>query len=169
MKRIGIFYGSTTGTTEAIAGRIAVALGVANSDVYDASEIKESLINNYDVLILGSSTWGSGELQDDWYDGLKHLAGMNLSDKTVALFGCGDSEMYPDTFCDAIGELYESLRATGCRFCGSFPIDGYTFERSAAEVDGRFVGLPLDEVNQEDMTAGRIERWVEILRQECLE
>ena len=35
MKSIGIFYGSTTGTTEQVAMEIAEALGVAESDVHD--------------------------------------------------------------------------------------------------------------------------------------
>ena len=26
---------------------------------------------SYEALILGTSTWGDGELQDDWYDGIK--------------------------------------------------------------------------------------------------
>ena len=34
-------------------------------------------------LILGTSTWGAGELQDDWYDGLKVLQGADLSGKTI--------------------------------------------------------------------------------------
>ena len=46
-------------------------------------------------------------MQDDWYDGVKVLKSADLSMKFVALFGCGDSESYCDTFCDGIGVLYE--------------------------------------------------------------
>ena len=35
MKTIGIFYGSSTGTTEDIAKRIATKLGVDASNLYD--------------------------------------------------------------------------------------------------------------------------------------
>jgi flavodoxin I len=31
------------------------------------------------------------------------LKNANLSGKTIALFGCGDSESYSDTFCDGMG------------------------------------------------------------------
>ena len=31
-------------------------------------------------------------MQDDWYDGVKTLKSAGLAGKTVALFGCGDSE-----------------------------------------------------------------------------
>ena len=37
MKTIGIFYGSSTGTTEGIAKRIAEKLGVEDKDIHDVS------------------------------------------------------------------------------------------------------------------------------------
>ena len=109
MNKIGVFYGSTTGTTEDLARRIAEKLEVPSTHIYDVSKLTEALVNEYDVLVLGSSTWGAGELQDDWYDGVKVLKKCDLSHKHVALFGCGDSDSYSDTFCDAIGILYEEL------------------------------------------------------------
>ena len=68
MKKIGIFYGSSTGTTESIAHTIAQKLGIASNDVHDASKLTGEMVKEYDVLVLGTSTWGCGELQDDWYD-----------------------------------------------------------------------------------------------------
>lgn len=41
--------------------------------------------------ILGSSTWVSGDLQDEWYDAFGILKSSDLSGKAVAVFGCGDS------------------------------------------------------------------------------
>ncbi len=111
-------------------------------------------------LILGTSTWGAGELQDDWYDGLKVLKSSNLSGKTIALFGCGDAESYGDTFVGGMGELYDSIKDSGARFIGSVATDDYSFDDSAAVVGGQFVGLPLDDVNEDDKTDGRIEAWV---------
>ncbi len=73
MNKIGVFYGSTTGTTEDLARRIAEKLDVPSAHVFDVSKLTEALVNEYDVLVLGSSTWGAGELQDDWYDGVKVL------------------------------------------------------------------------------------------------
>lgn len=72
MNKIGVFYGSTTGTTEDLA-RGAEKLDVPSAHVFDVSKLTEALVNEYDVLVLGSSTWGAGELQDDWYDGVKVL------------------------------------------------------------------------------------------------
>ena len=168
MKKIGIFYGSTTGTTETVARTIAEKLNVASGDIHDAANLTEASANEYEVLLLGSSTWGDGELQDDWYDAGKTLAGMNLSGKVVGFFGCGDSESYSDTFCDAIGLLYNDLKTTGCNFCGFFPTDGYTFDNSAAVVDGKFVGVAIDDMNEDGKTEERIDEWIDILKKECL-
>ena len=92
------------------------------------------------------------------------LKSANLTGKTIALFGCGDSESYPDTFCDAIGLLYDELKETGCRFTGNHvATDGYTFSSSVSVVNGDFAGLPLDETNEADQTTARIEAWVKSL------
>lgn len=160
MKKIGIFYGSSTGTCESLAEQLAGELGVASNDVHSADKLTAELANTYDVLVLGTSTWGDGELQDDWYDAVEVLKGMDLHGKCVALFGCGDSESYCDTFCDGMGVLYENLKDTGCTFLGNrVSTDGYSFSSSIAVVDGYFVGLALDDVNESSETAGRISTW----------
>ena len=156
----GIFFGSTMGTTEAVAADIAKQLGVADADVHNVADTPAGEVQKYDLLVLGSSTWGAGELQDDWYDGVKVLKSADLSMKFVALFGCGDSDSYCDTFCDGIGVLYEDLKDSGCTFLGNkVSTDGYSFSSSIAVVDGAFVGLPLDEVNESNKTAERIDAW----------
>lgn len=157
MKTTIVVYGSSTGTCEAIAEKIAQKLGCEAINVQDMTA---DVVNSHENLVLGTSTWGAGELQDDWYDGLKVLQGADLTGKTVALFGCGDCESYGDTFVGGIGELYNAIKSSGARFVGAVSTDGYTFDDSEAVVDGRFVGLPLDDVNEDDKTDGRIEAWV---------
>jgi flavodoxin I len=88
MKKMGIIYGSSTGTCESIAQTIAEKLGVASVDVIDASKITTEKVESYDILLLGTSTWGDGELQDDWYDAIKMIKTADLNGKIVALFGC---------------------------------------------------------------------------------
>lgn len=159
MKKTGIFYGSTTGTTESVARLIADKLGIAPADIHEVTQLDTALAESYDALILGTSTWGDGELQDDWYDGLKVLQGAHLSGKIVALFGCGDSESYSDTFCDAMGLLYEGLKDSGCTFVGAVDDSDYTYSASVAATDGLFVGLALDDVNESDRTDDRVSAW----------
>ncbi len=164
MKKIGLFYGSSTGTTESVANSIAKKLGVPASDVHDVAKLTPDMVVAYDLLVLGTSTWGDGELQDDWYDGVKILKSCDLKSKEIALFGCGDSESYGDTFCDGIGVLYEELKDTGCTFVGNHVSSSdYSFSSSISVVDGKFVGLPLDEMNESDKTEARIDAWVKDL------
>lgn len=160
MGKTAIIYGSTTGTTEDIAGRIASKLNIAQGDIYEISKVTADTLAGYDTLLLGSSTWGSGDLQDDWYDGIETLKGADLAGKKIALFGCGDSSSYSDTFCSALGTIYNDLKDSGATFVGSVDPSDYTFDGSDAVVDGQFVGLPIDEVNESDKTDERISNWV---------
>jgi len=159
MNKTIVVYGSTTGTCEDLAGRIAGALGV--DEVVNVADLTDEQIAEADNLVLGSSTWGAGDLQDDWYDGVEKLRAADLSGKKVAIFGCGDSESYPDTFCGAMGEIYNAAVEAGAEVIGQVSAADYSFDDSAAVVDGQFVGLALDEVNQSDQTDDRIAAWAE--------
>ena len=93
-------------------------------------------------------------MQDDWYEGINVLKSSDLTGKTVALFGCGDCESYGDTFVGGMGELYDAIKNSGAQLVGAVSTDGYTFDDSAAIVNGKFVGLPLDDVNEDDKNEG---------------
>lgn len=155
MKPTVVIYGSSTGTCQAIAEKIAKKLGV---EAVDVTDLTADIVNNNDNLILGTSTWGSGDMQDDWYEGVEVLKGAGLSGKTVALFGCGDCESYSDTFCSGMAELSQAVE--GANIIGAVSTDGYTFDDSDAVVDGKFVGLALDDLNEEDKTDERIDAWI---------
>ena len=103
MNKIVLFYGSSTGTCENLARDIAEKLNLDSSVVHPVSELNEKTVAAADTLLLGTSTWGWGDIQDDWADALPKLKAMSLSGKKIALFGCGDSSSYGDTFCDGMG------------------------------------------------------------------
>lgn len=159
MASIGIYYGSTTGSTQEVAEEIANELGVSKADLHDVSK-GETDFSNYDVLLFGSSTLGYGDLQDDWEDYIGKLEKSDVNGKKVALFGCGDSVSYSDTFCDAMGKIYQVLKNKGCQLIGQVSTEGYSFDDSEAVIDGKFVGLPIDNDNESDMTSERISNWV---------
>ena len=164
MKNICVIYGSSTGTCQGLAEKIGQQLSVQEDGIIDVQNLSADVVNKYDVLILGTSTWGAGEMQDDWYDGVKVLKQAGLQGKAVAVFGCGDSESYSDTFCGGMAELYNAAKDAGATMMGEVATDGYNFDDSEAVVDGKFVGLALDEVNEDDKTDSRIEAWVEELK-----
>ena len=163
MSNTAVFYGSTTGNTETAATAIADKLG---AETFDVSESPAAELANFDNLIFGTSTWGIGDLQDDWEGFISDVESADLNGKKVAIFGCGDGSMYADSFVDAIGKIYSAVKDKGCTVVGFVSPDDYDYDYSEAVVDGQFVGLPLDEENQGDLTDARIEAWVEKLKSE---
>ena len=103
-------------------------------------------------------------MQDDWNDFLFKLKDMNLKNKTVALFGCGDGVSFSSSFCDALGLIYKELQRTGCTFIGEVDPSGFSFDHSEALIDGKFVGLPIDENNESDQTDKRVQNWTSQLK-----
>lgn len=158
MKKIGIFYGSTTGNTEQVAQLIAADMGMAAADVHDVSKASPSDIAGYDVVLFGASTWGDGDLQDDMHDFLDGVGAIDLKGKQAAVFGCGDESM-SDTFCNGVDAVYKAVAATGASMIGAFDVEGYDFSHSDAVEGGVAEGLLIDNMNHEGMTADRVNRW----------
>lgn len=163
--KTAVFYATTTGTTQEVAQKIAKAMGVADSDVFNVDNAGIDKFADYEMLIIGSPTYGSGEVQDDWLDVLDGVGALNLNGKTVAVFGCGDENM-SDTFCNAVGILYDAFKKTGAKMVGSFNTFPYEFDDSAAvPVEGAgAVGLLIDEVNHPEATDKRIAEWTDELK-----
>jgi flavodoxin I len=166
MGTIGLFYGSTTGNTRDAAEQIKTALGEGVVSLQNIATAKAEIMDAFDILIFGTSTWGFGDMQDDWASFQPELRTVDWTGKRVALFGLGDQYGYGDTFVDAMGLLYEAVVAQGGQIVGTWAGQDYEFESSCAHRDGSFVGLALDAENQPNLTASRIQQWVEVIRGE---
>ncbi len=160
MSKIAIVYGSTTDNTKTIAESIVNKLASEDVTLLDVANVKAGELDSYPNLILGTSTWGLGDLQDDWEGYISTFEGENLSGKTVAFFGLGDSASYPDTFVDGMGIIYEAAMKAGAKLIGEFPTDGYSYDASRAEVNGKFVGVAIDEDNESNETESRLDSWI---------
>jgi flavodoxin I len=161
-----IFFASSTGNSEEIANKISLELN--KIEVFDLAGTKIDKMNEYDKLILGGSTWGDGELNDDWEDVWGNFSKLDLSNKTIALFGLGDQESYSDEFCSAMGIIYEQIASSGAKIIGFTSSDGYYHDASKAQLNNQFVGLAIDEDNQSDLTDKRIKDWANTIREEIL-
>ncbi|ACF13400.1 flavodoxin [Chloroherpeton thalassium ATCC 35110] len=159
MKKVGLFWGSDTGNTQTVASLIAEAFGGENIVLHDIGQSSPEDLLQYEFLILGIPTWGIGELQSDWDNFFPKLDKIDFSGVTVALFGLGDQYTYSGYFLDAMGLLYEKIVEQGANVVGSWPADGYEFDESKAVVDGAFVGLAIDQDNQEELTQDRVTVW----------
>jgi flavodoxin I len=160
MKNIAIIYGSSTDNTKNVAQKIAQKLSGENVLLKDVSNVDFGELANYPNIILGTSTWGLGDLQDDWDSRISELQNADLTGKTLAFFGLGDSSSYSDTFTDGMGLLYEAVEGKGIKAVGAFPTDGYTFDSSKAVKNGKFVGVAIDEDNESDLTEQRVDAWI---------
>ncbi|MBQ3655634.1 MAG: flavodoxin [Bacteroidales bacterium] len=157
MKKTVIIYGSTTGNAAQAAETISAKLG--GVEVKEVSAASKDDLLGFDNLILGSSTWGDGELQDDWFGFLPAFKDVDLSGKTVAVFGVGDQFSYSDTYVNAMAELYNAAKNAGAKIIGETSTEGYSFNASTAVQNGKFVGLALDYDNQAELSEDRIAAW----------
>jgi flavodoxin I len=166
MTTIGLFYGSTTGSTLKVAELIQQAFAPGQVQLIDVRRAAPEDLKKYDVLILGTSTWHWGGLQDEWAVFADQLTPEALAGRKIAFFGVGDQKRYSDHFVDGMGLLYDKVKETGVPVVGRWPKDGYDYQASAAEVDGRLIGLALDEDNEPRSTPSRVHAWVQKLKGE---
>ncbi len=169
MEKIGIFYGPEGGNVENVANMVADAIGRDKIDLISVRNADERIVNKYNKLIFGLSTvgksnWDSEHTNTDWDLFLPTLKYADWEDKVVAIFGLGDQVQYPHHFVDAMGWLYAILEGLKVSVVGQTSIEGYDFKESEAVRDGMFVGLPIDEDFEQDLTQKRITDWIELLR-----
>jgi flavodoxin I len=161
VSKIGLFFGSDEGNTEKVAYRIQKRLGSDVVDVRDIADVTQLDFADYDKIILGIPTWDFGQIQSDWEEFWDDISAVDFTDKTVAFFGLGDQFGYGDYFLDAMGMLHDVVIKSGAEIIGHWPTEGYEFDASKAEIPGakKFIGLALDEDQQENLTAERLNRW----------
>ena len=167
MARVGIFFGSDTGNTEAVAQMIQKELGKQLIDVFDIAKSSKEDIASFDLIMIGIPTWYYGEAQCDWDDFFPELEQIDFNNKLVAIFGCGDQEDYSEYFLDAMGTVRDIIEPRGAIIVGHWPTDGYHFDASRALVDDQhFVGLGIDEDRQPELTKQRVQQWCALIREE---
>ncbi len=162
MCNIGIFFGSDTGNTKKNAYLIKDKISkYFNTKIFNISQSFKKDFLNFDIFILGTSTWYLGELQYDWINFLDILKKINFKNKIVALFGCGDQRNYKNSFCDAVYELYKIVYKKKPIIIGYWSTNSYIFNYSKSLLNKKnFIGLMLDEHNQFELSKRRISIWV---------
>lgn len=166
MNKIAILYGSSGGNTESVAKRVKELFN-NEADVFNVESVKSDEIKEYPYYILGTSTTGVGDLQDDWDGFLPTFSKLDLSDKKVAMFALGDSASFSSSFAESLRVIYDEINGK-TNLIGQVADEGYTYDDSSAVIDGTWVGLPIDEDNEYDMTEDRLSAWVEELKKEFI-
>ena len=164
MANIGIFYGSSTGNTRDVSEKLQNAFGVETADLHNIADTEIETLTRYKNLVFAVSTWGAGDLQDDWEDFFPNLDSVDFTGKKVAVMCLGDQENYPDAFADAMVILTDKIAELGGTVVGETSVEGYSFDVSKSARNGKFAGLVIDEDSQSDKTDQRIGKWVDRLR-----
>ena len=115
MAKIGIFVGSSGGVTLGAAEKLKELFEDASlinmeEDYEDLEQFEE-----FDVLLIGSSTWGQGDPQRDWIDPLYEMENEkpDLSGKYVAFFGAGDQVTHGEHFVSALAKMKDVFTKLG--------------------------------------------------------
>ncbi len=166
MEKIALIYSFNTQNTAQIAKLIKEIYGQSELEEIDAGEINGNKFLSYNKLILGVPTWFDGELPGYWDEFVPELETLNLTGKKIAIFGNGDQIGYPENFIDAVGIMAEILIKQGAEIVGETSADGYTFEKSRALKNEKFLGLAIDFENQAAMNDKRVKEWVDQLKKE---
>jgi flavodoxin I len=173
MTKVGLFYGTQTESTQTEAEVIRKEFG--GDSVIELIDVSKSEISDFDrfeYIIIGCPTWNVGQLQSDWKTFYDELDEIDFTGKKVAYFGPRDHVGYSDSFkrtspsFEAVGILEERISKHGGTTVGYWPAEGYEFTESKGFRDGKFIGLPLDEANESNLTDGRIKTWVAQLKKE---
>lgn len=113
--KILVLFGSSTGNTEELANTIYEQLQKLGyePDLVNIAETAEINYSDYQVLLLGSSTWDEGQVQLDFRFHLEDLQGNqpDLNGKLFAVFGTGES-CY-EFFAEGVNKLEEQYSQFG--------------------------------------------------------
>jgi flavodoxin I len=171
MDKIAIFYGPVGGAVNRAADKLKDLIGEDKVEMVAVKNATAADIEKFDKIIFGLSTvgkdtWDSDYAANDWGKFLPEISKVDYSNKTIAVFGLGDHVTYSHGFVDHIGLLGKELMAHGAVLVGPVDTDDYEFEESDAVVDGKFIGLPLDEDFEPELTDERLEKWVQLIRED---
>ncbi len=170
MSKMGIFVGTAGGTSMKVADALVEAFDIDENDVINMEDDFDDVdqLLEYDVLFIGSSTWGQGDVHFSWVDTVLEIEDdeIDFGGKKVAFFGAGDSKKHGEHFCSALGKLHKTFTKAGAKAIGAIPKEGYTYEFSLAQKGDKLVGCAIDEHNESDKTLQRIEMWIEKLKNE---
>ncbi|MGL5377216.1 MAG: flavodoxin [Cetobacterium sp.] len=163
MKKIGIFYGTTSGITAGIVDEIEFYLKKVDYEVFDVADGIDQM-SQLENLILVSPTYGVGELQKNWENVYEEFKNIDFSGKVVGIVGVGNQFAFGESYVGAMRKLYDVVEKNKGKIVGFTSTEGYKYEETEAVIDNMFIGLALDESNQDNETPDRIKAWIEEIK-----
>ena len=113
--RILLFYSTMTGNTEDMAIDTEEELISRGHEVELMDMIADGLPNEdplpHDLLIMGTYTWGEGDIPEETEDFLEDLFAYDMSGLSISIFGSGDHAY--ENFAGAVDEMIGQFRERG--------------------------------------------------------
>ncbi len=169
MGKIGLFFGPLKGSVHRVAEKVKAAMGEQNIDMISVNDASAADLEKYDKIIFGISTvgketWDSDFSNTDWSKFFPNISKVDYFGKTIAIFGLGDHITYSSYFVNAMGVLAKELLKNGANIVGKVDPASYEFDGSEAIFDGMFIGLPIDEDFQPELTDERVSNWANSIK-----
>ena len=171
MSKIGLFFGPSKGSVHRVAEKVKAAFGEQNVEMISVHDATAADLEKYDKIIFGISTvgketWDSSFSNTGWSKFIPNISKVDYSGKTIAIFGLGDHITYSSYFVNAMGALAKELLKKGATIVGKVDPESYEFDDSESIFDGLFIGLPIDEDFQPELTDERVLNWVKAIKPE---
>jgi len=171
MKKIVLLYWPLAGNVENAAKKIYSRFESNDIDMFDVGSFNVDTLDDYEMIIMGSSTvgaknWEDADADNKWNRFFRKIEEHDLSNRKIALFGLGDHILYPSHYVDGLGILNDEVVKVKGKLIGKWPTEGYVFTESEGVKDNMFYGLALDEDNEDHLTDQRVDKWTEIIKSE---
>jgi len=171
MSKLAIFYGPENGSVHRVSNLLASKFENQKPDMIVVHDATIEDLARYDNIIFGISTIGRDTWDQkfgnvDWSKFMPAVSSFDFSGKKVAIFGLGDHITYAYHFVNSMGVLAKLVVKNGGMLLGKVSPEGYTFQDSEALDGGLFLGLPIDEDFEPELTDDRLNCWVEQLNKE---
>ena len=110
---------------------------------------------------MGADHWDNETIVDEWIGFFSAIQDISFARKKVAIVGLGNCVLYPEHFAAGMADLYEYVIKKDAEVLGFVDGSGYDYlDSDAVNEDGIFCGLPIDEDNEPELTAERLEKWL---------
>ncbi len=141
----------------------AECIALENFDVERLSEFDNFILGGSTV---GADTWQDANTQNHWSRVIHDMEAkdIRLEGKKAAVFGLGNQVLYPDHFVDSMITIRDAFAKRGAEIFGEWSVEDYDFTDSKSVIDDHFVGLALDEDNEDELTEERCREWVALLK-----
>ncbi len=171
MKKIVLIYWSKGGSVERSAKKIYSQFDSRDIDIFDVDSFDVDNLDDYEMIIMGSSTvgaenWEDADSDNKWNRFFRKIEEHDLSNRKIALFGLGNQVLYPAHFVDGLGILFDEVKKVNGKLIGEWSTKDYTFTDSLGKEGDIFFGLALDEDNEAHLTDQRVKDWTDILKKE---